>query len=96
MVVQDTIEAGEVIGKYVGHVGKHRTGDYTNPLILLVKNMLCGKLHCQKGFNLNPFSYKIGKYVGHVGRLRTGTLSSSSSLLSSLELSDTQVYEPQI
>jgi len=21
--------------------------------------MLCSKLHCQKGFNLNPFSYKI-------------------------------------
>ena len=24
-------------------------GYYTNSLILLVKNMLCGKLHCQKG-----------------------------------------------
>jgi len=32
---------------------------YTNSLILLVKNMLFSKLHCQKGFNLNPFSYKI-------------------------------------
>jgi len=32
---------------------------YTNSLILLVKNMLCSKLHYQKGFNLNPFSYKI-------------------------------------
>ena len=32
---------------------------YTNSLILLVKNMLCSKLHCQKGFDLNPFSYKI-------------------------------------
>jgi len=21
--------------------------------------MLCSKHHCQKGFNLNPFSYKI-------------------------------------
>jgi len=24
----------------------------------MLKNS-CGKLHCQKGFNLNPFSYKI-------------------------------------
>ena len=27
-------------------------GYYTNGLILLVKNMLCSKLHYQKGFNL--------------------------------------------
>ena len=32
---------------------------YTNSLILLVKNMLCSKLHRQKGFNGIPFSYKI-------------------------------------
>jgi hypothetical protein len=25
---------------------------------LLVKNMLCSKLHCQHGFNFIPFSYK--------------------------------------
>jgi len=31
----------------------------TRFFILLVKMMLCSKLHCQKGFNLNPFSYKI-------------------------------------
>ena len=32
---------------------------YTNSLLLLVKNMLCSKLYRQKGFNLNPFSYKM-------------------------------------
>ena len=32
---------------------------HTNSLILLVKNMLCSKLHCQKGYNLNTFSNKI-------------------------------------
>ena len=32
---------------------------YTIFEILLVKNMLCSKLHYQKGFNLNLFSYKI-------------------------------------
>ena len=32
---------------------------YTNPLILLIKNMLCSKNHCQKGFNPIPFSYKV-------------------------------------
>ena len=31
-----------------------------NSLILLVKKMLCSKLHFQKGFNLILFSYKIG------------------------------------
>ena len=32
---------------------------YTNSLILLVENVLCSKLHCQKGLNLILFSYKI-------------------------------------
>ena len=32
---------------------------YTNYLILLVKNMLCSKILCQKGFNSILFSYKI-------------------------------------
>jgi len=27
---------------------------------VILKNS-CSKLHCQKGFNLNPFSYKIPK-----------------------------------
>ena len=31
---------------------------YTNSLILLVKNMLCSKLHRQNGFNSIPCSYK--------------------------------------
>ena len=31
----------------------------TNYPIFLVKNMLCSELHCQKGFKLIPFSYKI-------------------------------------
>ena len=30
-------------------------------LILLVKNMLSGKLHYQKGFNPIPFPYKIDR-----------------------------------
>jgi hypothetical protein len=40
----------------------------TNSLILLVKNMLYSNLHCQKGFNLILFSYKIdqGKSVAEV------------------------------
>ena len=32
---------------------------YTNSSILLVKNMLCSKLHCQKGFYLILFAYEI-------------------------------------
>ena len=32
---------------------------HTNSLILLVQNMLCSKLHCQKGCNLIRFSYEI-------------------------------------
>jgi hypothetical protein len=31
---------------------------YTNALMFLVKNILCKNVHCQKGFNLIPFSYK--------------------------------------
>jgi hypothetical protein len=31
---------------------------YTNSLILLVKNILCSNLHCQKDFGLLLFSYK--------------------------------------
>jgi len=31
---------------------------YTNALLLLIKNMLCSKLHCQKGFELKLFLYK--------------------------------------
>ena len=33
--------------------------DYTNSLILLVKNMLCSKLHDQKGLNSISFSYQF-------------------------------------
>ena len=33
-------------------------GYNANSLILLVKNMLCSKPHCQKGFNVIIFSYK--------------------------------------
>ena len=32
---------------------------YTNTLILLIKMMLCSKLHCQKFLRLKSFSYKI-------------------------------------
>ena len=39
---------------------------YTMSLILLVKIMLCSKLHCQKTFKLKVFSYKISDIVGAV------------------------------
>ena len=32
---------------------------YTNSLMILIKMMLCGKLHCQKFLKLKIFSYKI-------------------------------------
>jgi len=32
---------------------------HTNSLVLLVKDILCSKLHCQKGFYLILFSYKV-------------------------------------
>ena len=32
---------------------------FTSSSLLLVKNMLCSKIHCQKGLNLIIFSYKI-------------------------------------
>ena len=35
---------------------------YTNSLILLIKMMLCSKLHCQKFFRLQSFSYKIATH----------------------------------
>ena len=43
---------------------------YTYYSILLVKNMLCRKLHCQKGSNSIPFSHKIKAVVPwrHDGR----------------------------
>ena len=37
--------------------------DYTNSLMLLIKNMLCSKLHYQKGFDVILFSHKIGPLV---------------------------------
>ena len=56
-----TAERGE--GFYMKReVNQNVSGDevyYTNSLISLVKNMLCSRLHCQKGFNLIPFLYKI-------------------------------------
>ena len=32
---------------------------YTNYLFLLVKNMLCSKIHCQKDFDMIVFLHKI-------------------------------------
>jgi len=32
---------------------------YTNALILLVKIILCSKLHCIKVLNINPFSLRL-------------------------------------
>ena len=40
---------------------------YTNPLILLVKNLLCRKIHCQKVLIFIPFSYEIS-HLGPRGR----------------------------
>jgi len=41
-------------------------------LILLVMNILCNKLHCQKGLNLILFSYKLCFDLGN-GGTRTST-----------------------
>jgi hypothetical protein len=38
----------------------------TNSLILLVKNMLCSKLHSLKGFDTIMFSYKIERHAREV------------------------------
>jgi len=38
---------------------------YTNALMLLGRNMLCCKFHCQKGFNPIIFSYAIAVGIGH-------------------------------
>ena len=49
---------------------------HTNCLLLLLKNMLCGTLHCQKGFNIVLFSYEIAREGGwhlckaHAGRVQ--------------------------
>ena len=40
---------------------------YTNSLILLVKNMLCGKLHYQQGFKLILVSYKSAPVAHALG-----------------------------
>ena len=34
---------------------------HSNSSISQVKNMLCSKIHCQKGFNRILFSYKFGE-----------------------------------
>ena len=69
---------------------------YKNSLILLVENMLCSKLLCQKGFNVIPFSYQItGRGEGRAAQERVISLFPDLSLLlSSLEVSDTPIYEP--
>ena len=46
-----------------------RTGNevyYTNYLTLLVQNMLCSKLHCQKGFDSIFFLYEIDAHTHSV------------------------------
>ena len=43
---------------------------YANSLILLVKNVLCSKVHCQQRFNFILFSYNIeGDLSGRDGEL---------------------------
>ena len=37
---------------------------YTNHLILLVKNMLCNKLHCKKFSNQKPFHVRFRPSIG--------------------------------
>ena len=64
----------------------------TRFLILLVKIILCIKLHCKKYFKLKHISYKI--LAGFRPAVAGLSTSSFSLLLSSLELSDTKVYEP--
>ena len=34
--------------------------------------MLCSKLHCQEGFKLKPFFYKIGRSVRAGGSMNEG------------------------
>ena len=48
----------------------------TNSLILLVKNMLCNKLHCQKGSNVNLLSCKI-KTLSRFGETVAGEATSN-------------------
>jgi len=72
---------------------------YTNALILLIKIMMCSKLHCRKGFKLNPFSYKmqggaddskladILKYINNTpGSKHKFTLKEASALSTDLAL----------
>ena len=43
-------------------------------LILLVKIMLCGKLHCQKCLNLKHIAYKIGGEMAASAPLGAGRI----------------------
>ena len=77
---------------------------YRNSLTLSVENILCNKVHHRKGSNFIHFSYKTSELrmeTAKVSQVETpkdkslcGQESSSSLLLSSIELSDTKVYEP--
>ena len=75
MILQTYFDAAGLWQQLVGSVGQWLVGSYTksfsifkksvnevyytNALILLIKTMLCSKLHCQKGFKLKLFFYKI-------------------------------------
>ena len=47
----------------------------------LVKNMLCGKLHCQKGFDLILFSLKFCRVYGVAAALQFAGFSRLESLI---------------
>ena len=55
--------AGILYGKTIELNLSGNEVDYSNYLILLVKNMLCSKHHCQKGVDFIVFSYKIRRPV---------------------------------
>ena len=82
--------------------------DHTIFKILLVKTMLCSKLHCQKSSKLKQISYKIGSGLDMASYkavdlrqnpsliipVKTENLSFFFFITLGQELSDTKVYEP--
>ena len=52
---------------------------YTSSFMLLVKKMLCGKPHLQKGINLISFSHKSGGGTSDQGAERIGFAGSADA-----------------
>jgi len=70
--VRELLKGGADPGKCAGESNRKRvsisnlSGNevyYKNALILLIKIMLCSKLHYQKGFTLRPLFYKIFFFI---------------------------------